>query len=134
MKHIAAFAFAVLAVFSFSQFAYAVPTDPVTAIVLKSDGGPPDAVALAAQTPYELQCKSQACAKFTRDDGGTQTVDCSLTGDGFILPTAAPGGLVVDRPELSYKFNSASANLLIVAALDAGQPRCYLYNDVKNIR
>lgn len=114
--------------------ANAVPTDPVTAIALKADGGPPDGVALAAQTPYEIQCKSQACAKFTRNDGGTPSVDCSLTGDGFILPTAAPTGVVVDRMELSYKFNSASTDLLLVAALDAGQPRCYLYNDVKNIR
>lgn len=126
----AVFSLAVLLAVPFSVSA--APTDPATAIALKSDGGPPEPVTLALNQSFELQCKSQACAKFYRDDGGTFTADCATTG--FILPSVAPTGVVVDRFVTSYKFNSANANRLLVAALDGGEPGCYLYNDPQPIR
>lgn len=116
--------------------AEAVPTEPVTSIDSPGDGGLiPDAVTIAVQSNYVIQCKNPSCMRAYKFDGGTQTADCSNTGTGFQLPYVNQAGGVAPTngvQDISYPFESGAMNRLRVAALDGGQPRCKLYLNAVN--
>lgn len=129
-------AFIALGLSGLTSSAHAAPTEPATTIASPADAGLiPDAVVLATNANYEIQCKEPSCARFYRYDGGTQTAVCSAAGTGFQLPTVnlAAAGSTNTVSGTSYKFQSGAMNRLRVAALDGGQPRCTLYQDSINV-
>lgn len=115
--------------------AEAVPNEPCSTISSPADAGLiPDALTINQQAKYVVQCKNPSCARWYRFDGGTQTANCAVAGQGWQLPTvnmtATASTNTVNR--IDFQFDSAGNNRLRIAALDGGEPRCTVCLDAVN--
>lgn len=135
LKMLCALSLIAIAVAFIPSSAEAVPNEPCTTISSPADAGLiPDALTINAKAKYTVQCKNPSCARWYRFDGGTQTANCAVAGQGWQLPTTnmTAAASTNTHAGTEYRFDSAGNNRLRIAALDGGAPACTVCLDAVN--